>query len=89
MSNRKEPLKYWLLKAGPHDFYRHGREYFQFLKHFCNLQPNERILDVGCDMGRLAVPVTKYLNKEGMYEGNRHNAFRPLLIPFLTGSNFY
>lgn len=43
-----------------------------FLRHFIELgglKPNEKVLDVGCGIGRIAVPLTKYLNNEGGYEG--------------------
>jgi ubiquinone/menaquinone biosynthesis C-methylase UbiE len=34
-----------------------------------DLKPTDRVLDVGCGLGRMAVPLTKYLSKEGSYEG--------------------
>lgn len=33
------------------------------------IQPHHRILDMGCAMGRVAMPLTKYLNENGSYEG--------------------
>jgi ubiquinone/menaquinone biosynthesis C-methylase UbiE len=33
------------------------------------LQPHHRVLDVGSGIGKQAVPLTKYLNAEGSYEG--------------------
>lgn len=53
---------------GPHPFYKHGEDYFRFFKQFCNLQPNDKVLDVGCGIGRMAVPLTKFLT-EGEYYG--------------------
>jgi SAM-dependent methyltransferase len=44
----------------------------QFLESFvelCDLRPNHRVLDVGCGIGKQAVPLTKYLNADGSYEG--------------------
>jgi ubiquinone/menaquinone biosynthesis C-methylase UbiE len=44
----------------------------QFLPHFislCDLQPSHRVLDVGCGIGKQAVPLTRYLNSAGSYEG--------------------
>lgn len=44
----------------------------EFLKHFIELaalKPHEKVLDVGCGVGRMAVPLTTYLNESGHYEG--------------------
>jgi SAM-dependent methyltransferase len=44
----------------------------EFLRHFVSLgslNPNESLLDVGCGVGRMAVPLTGYLNRAGHYEG--------------------
>ena len=54
--------------VGRTDFEETGRE---FLGHFIELgglQPEDRVLDVGCGIGRMAVPLTGYLNG-GSYEG--------------------
>lgn len=43
----------------------------EFLQHFigkAGLKPADKILDVGCGIGRMAVPLTRYV-KEGSYEG--------------------
>ncbi len=34
-----------------------------------NLQPDNRVLDVGCGTGRMAVPLTDYLSEKGEYWG--------------------
>lgn len=45
----------------------------EFLGHFVRigrLQPHERVLDIGCGIGRMAVPLTQYLDLErGSYDG--------------------
>lgn len=33
------------------------------------MQPSWKVLDIGCGYGRLALVMTKYLNKEGSYDG--------------------
>jgi SAM-dependent methyltransferase len=33
------------------------------------LQPDDRVLDVGCGVGRVAIPLTQYLSPEGSYDG--------------------
>jgi SAM-dependent methyltransferase len=44
----------------------------EFLRHFvelCDLKPHESVLDVGCGSGRMALPLTGYLNERARYEG--------------------
>jgi SAM-dependent methyltransferase len=44
----------------------------EFLGHFVrlgDLQPQERVLDIGCGIGRMAVPLTQYLSEKGSYTG--------------------
>jgi ubiquinone/menaquinone biosynthesis C-methylase UbiE len=51
------------------DFVKIGQD---FLVHFVklgHLKPNERVLDVGSGIGRMAIPLTKFLTEEGCYEG--------------------
>ncbi len=53
----------------PYDYIAAEKEFFKYLKNVCNVKPNEAILDVGCGCGQAAAPLTKYLNKQGSYEG--------------------
>lgn len=39
------------------------------LRDWCNLRPDEKVLDVGSGVGRVALPLTTYLNRKGGYEG--------------------
>jgi len=57
------------LFVGGGDFEKVGNEFFQYFKEFCNLQPNHKILDVGCGMGRMAIPLLNFLENNGSYEG--------------------
>lgn len=54
---------------GAGDFKLVGQE---FKRHFISiggLKPHETVLDVGCGIGRMAVPLTDYLTPPGRYEG--------------------
>jgi SAM-dependent methyltransferase len=44
-----------------------GEEFLGYLIHLCGLQPGDAVLDVGCGPGRMALPLTGYLNREGRY----------------------
>ena len=50
-----------------------GEKYLSHFKTLGELKPNESFLDVGCGVGRIAVPLVSYL-REGIYEGFDINA---------------
>ena len=54
---------------GSGDFKRTGEQILQQLVELGGLQPHQRVLDVGCGIGRVAVPLTAYLDDNGSYEG--------------------
>lgn len=58
-----------LVFVGFGDFKKSGELLLNQIKKVINLKPQLCILDVGCGIGRLAVPLTKILNQEGRYEG--------------------
>jgi SAM-dependent methyltransferase len=45
-----------------------GDHYLNHFRNLCDLQPHETVLDVGCGVGRMAIPLLDYL-KNGRYEG--------------------
>jgi ubiquinone/menaquinone biosynthesis C-methylase UbiE len=53
---------------GPGDFKKMGQT---MLKNFIDsgLKPEHKVLDIGCGIGRIAVPLTSYLNTQGGYNG--------------------
>jgi SAM-dependent methyltransferase len=55
--------------VGDTDFKATGDEFLRLFRELVDLQPSERVLDVGCGIGRLARPLTSYLSAEGSYEG--------------------
>jgi SAM-dependent methyltransferase len=61
-----------LMFDGPRDptiFKKNGEEFLRYFIEFCSLKSNERVLDVGCGIGRKAIPLTKYLDSNAQYEG--------------------
>lgn len=48
---------------------RVGEEFLRYFIELGDLKPNERVLDVGCGIGRITGPLTKYLDESGSYEG--------------------
>jgi len=58
-----------LSDIGDGDFMAIGLE---FLRHFVKvggLRPRMRVLDIGCGLGRIAMPLTQYLDDAGSYFG--------------------
>lgn len=54
---------------GRGDFLAIGEAFFKHFKKYGNLTPQSHILDIGCGIGRMAVPFTNFLGKDGSYEG--------------------
>lgn len=54
---------------GDGDFELIGQEFKDYFIELAYLQPNNRVLDVGCGIGRMAIPLTDYLSNQGEYWG--------------------
>lgn len=68
---RRDPLtpprsKFFFSTA---NFKKRGEWFVKRLIDPGGLSPDDRVLDVGCGIGRMAVPLTKYLDAGGSYEG--------------------
>lgn len=50
-------------------FHGAGRMYLRHLVNLGGMKPDDRVLDVGCGIGRVAVPLTDYIVGEGEYQG--------------------
>jgi SAM-dependent methyltransferase len=48
---------------------RHGDHIVGWLRDLAGLRPDEAVLDVGCGVGRVALPLTRHLSAAGRYEG--------------------
>ncbi|MEB3065627.1 methyltransferase domain-containing protein [[Mycobacterium] zoologicum] len=62
-------LQDWVGLGGPNVYKATGYEFLSYLVDLCGLQPSDAVLDVGCGSGRMALPLTGYLNREGRYAG--------------------
>lgn len=55
--------------VGAGDFAQTGREFLGHFTELGGLRPGDRVLDVGCGIGRMALPLTEYLDEQGSYAG--------------------
>lgn len=55
--------------VGAGDFTAVGEEFLRHFRGLGGLRPDARVLDVGCGIGRMAVPLTRYLSPGGCYDG--------------------
>lgn len=60
---------WWLRDVGGTDFEATGREFLHLFIELGNLHPDERILEIGCGSGRMALPLAGYVGPEGYYAG--------------------
>jgi SAM-dependent methyltransferase len=51
------------------DFKKNGEEYFKYYLELGGLRPDDKVLDIGCGIGEKTIPLTRYLNENGKFEG--------------------
>jgi SAM-dependent methyltransferase len=61
------PLRLRFVGSG--DFRAVGNELATLLVNVGGLRPSDRVLDIGCGVGRVALPLSRYLAAEGRYDG--------------------
>ena len=55
--------------VGDGDFTAVGIEFRSLFSQYGGLRPEHRVLDVGCGIGRMAVPLTSFISADGEYQG--------------------
>ncbi len=55
--------------TGGGDFKETGFRFLGYFKKYGALHPTSKVLDIGSGMGRMAIPLTHFLNDEGHYYG--------------------
>ena len=46
-----------------------GREFLGYFRTLGGSEPDQRVLDIGCGPGRMAIPLTRFLTEKGRYDG--------------------
>ena len=54
---------------GHGDYVKQGEKFLVYFKELAGLKPEHAVLDVGCGIGRMALPLTHFLNDKGSYNG--------------------
>jgi len=67
--NKKNTPPRSLNFVGDGDYEQTGKEFKRYFINLGGLKPNHKVLDVGCGIGRMALPLTDYLSVEGEYWG--------------------
>lgn len=55
--------------TGSGDFKRSGEQHVELLRKYITLKPTDAVLDIGSGIGRTAIALTKFLSKNGRYDG--------------------
>jgi len=63
------PPSYLRDYIGEGDFEEIGQQFLRHHIELANLHPDERVLDVGCGIGRMAAALSNYLSENGTYDG--------------------
>jgi SAM-dependent methyltransferase len=58
-----------MIYTGAGDFIKVGDKFVNRIIRECAFEPDDKVLDVGCGMGRIARPFTKFLDAVGQYHG--------------------
>lgn len=64
-----DPPAHLMGGIGSGDFWQIGNEIAGLTMATARLYPNDQILDVGCGLGRVALPLSRLLDQRGSYDG--------------------
>jgi|WetSurMetagenome_2_1015567.scaffolds.fasta_scaffold139421_2 SAM-dependent methyltransferase len=67
--DRLTPPRRLQVVIGGGDFKRAGQKFLRLFAELGGLRPDHRVLDVGCGVGRMAIPLTGFLSAQGSYDG--------------------
>lgn len=63
------PPENLLVGVGPGEYWRIGHETVALVDELVAIRPDDRILDIGCGLGRVAWPLASRLGRKGRYTG--------------------
>jgi SAM-dependent methyltransferase len=63
------PPEEFIQAVGGGDFHAVGQRYYNIFVNHCGLLPSHSVLDIGSGCGRMAIPLTSYLDKKTEYHG--------------------
>lgn len=58
-----------MIYTGGGDFEETGDRFVQYFKEYGELKSNDHVMDIGSGIGRMAIPLTKYLDLNSQYYG--------------------
>lgn len=56
-------------EIGDGDYHAIGAEFLELMVQYGGLKPTDAVLDIGCGLGRIAMPLAEYLDDIGQYTG--------------------
>ena len=71
LAGKRDPLMppKRMIFTGAEDYKKEGETFLKYFTELGGLKPGDKVLDAGCGIGRMAVPLAGYLNRNGGYEG--------------------
>ena len=64
-----DPPSHLIGGIGPGDFWQTGNEIVGLTMATARISPSDRVLDVGCGLGRVAWPLSRLIDQGGRYDG--------------------